>query len=665
MEAQLQHPQDTGLHTGEGQGQVHDEGEHHHHKKSVLKKVKAKAKKIKDTLKHGLGHDHDHDQHEHEHRPLQGEHEEEEDETDDEEMEEDAEVHGGPYAIRSTDIRKEDVGPMVNLENPTSPKEDRYDHAKMKHEEAHRPVLQRQDEFARPPSVGETHFPEQRHRPPHETKGTDHGKVEDQGLHVHKIGAQTGLENPHASHFPEERHRSPFAETKGIDLATAHGKQGHQGLQEHENIGAPTGLEKPYSSRFREETHRPHAAADTHETKDIDYVTAHAKLEDQGLVGHKIGVPTGIEEDPDAPKNRPQLSPNPTNYQSKVTDPTGANNEAAGVSPLVRSFERMGMNDAPSETILKQGTEQIRPELGAGDTKFDQGTEHSLYTGSHDQFAPWEAPTGFPAVPKNTESLPKSMNHSKPEDSPQDTLTGKPGSYTEKISCATSAIADKAVAAKNVVASKLGYGGTEEETSKSQATTGSDKGTTKATTSAAEFAQKAASTVAEKLAPVYEKVAGAGTTVMAKVQGTATGVTGHESRGDVDAGHETKATDKGVSMKEYLAEKFKPGEEDKALSEVISGSLSRQKEKTEESKPMGKVTESEEVERRLGPIEHTKKEEDGASGETQVGEGFGQGVVDRLKDAVTTWLGKGGETQTSTNGTNSAVDGGAVVGRGT
>lgn len=33
----------------------------------------------------------------------------------------------------------------------------------------------------------------------------------------------------------------------------------------------------------------------------------------------------------------------------------------------------------------------------------------------------------------------------------------------------------------------------------------------------------------------------------------------------------SKSSDKGVSMKEFLAEKFKPREEDKALSEVISG----------------------------------------------------------------------------------------------
>lgn len=664
MDTQLHRPHDTGLHSGEGQGQVHDEGEHHH-KQSVLKKVKAKAKRIKDHLKHGLGHEHGHE-HEHEHPPLQGEEgEEEEEETDDEEMEEGAAVHGGPFAIRSKDIRKEDVGPITNLENPTSPKEDRYD-SKMKNEEVHRPILQGQDEFARPPSLEGTHFPEERHRPPfgenHETKGgTDYvtslGKHEHQGLQGHEnIGAPTGLEKGPTT-------AAGTHETKGFDHVTAPGEQGYQGPQGRENIGAPAGLANQQPSHFREEIYRlPAAASETHETEGFDHVTAQGKLKDQGLQGHKIGVLTGSLEDPQVPKDRPEMNPNPANYQSKVTDPTGANNEEAGVGPLVQSFEKMGVDDVP-ETTREQVTEGIRTEPRTGDIKFDQGTEHRQYTGSHDQFAPQETPADFPSVGEDTESIPKSMNPSKPEDIPQDTLTGKPGSYTERISSATSAIADKAVAAKNVVASKLGYGGKEEETSKTQVSRG-HKDASK-TTSATELAQKAASTVAEKLAPVYEKVAGAGSTVMAKVQGTPAGVTGHESRGGADAEqHEvkTKATDKGVSMKEYLAEKFKPGEEDRALSEVISGSLSRQKdrtEETEEAKPMGKVTESEEVKRRLGSIEDTKKEEeDGASGETQVGEGFGQGVVDRLKGAVSTWLGKGGEAQTN----DSAVSGGAVVG---
>ncbi|XP_047265312.1 low-temperature-induced 65 kDa protein [Capsicum annuum] len=876
MEAQLHRPQDTGLHSGEGQGQVHDEGEHHH-KQSVLKKVKAKAKKIKDHLKHGLGHEHGHE-HEQEHHRLQGgEEEEEEEETDDEEMEEGAEVHGGPYAIRSKDIRKEDVVPMANLENPTSPKEDRYD-SKMKNEEVHSPVLQRQDEFARQPftethetkggtdhltSLGkhedqglqghenigaptglvdhhaahrqvtapETHeakgfdhgisLGEQghqglqghenigaptglqghhaAHRPvtapeTHVTKGFDHGislgEQGHQGLQGHEnIGAPTGLQGHHAAHRPvtapetheakgfdhgislgeqghqglqghenigeptglqghHAAHRPVTAPqghvTKGFDHGISLGEQGHQGLQGHENIGAPTGLQGHHAahrpvtapetheakgfdhgislgeqghqglqghenigeptglqghhaahrpvtapeahvtkgfdhgtalglqghedigaptgltnqpaSHFREQMHRPPTASETHEAEGFDHVTAHGELKDQGLQERKFKVLTSLEEDPHVPKDRPEMNPHPANYQSKVTDPTGANNEKAGVGPLVQSFEKMGVNDVP-ETTGEQGIEGIRTETrAAGDMELDQGTEHGQYTGSHDQFAPQETPTNFPLVPEDTESVPKSMDPRNPEDLPQDTLTGKPGSYTEKISSATSVIADKAVAAKNVVASKLGYAGTNEETKKTQATE-VDKDSTR-TNSATGLAQKAASTVAGKLAPVYEKVAGAGSTVMAKVQGTTTGVAGHEGN--------TKETDKGVSMKEYLAEKFKPGEEDKALSEVISGSLSRQKEKTGETgeaKPMGKVTESEEVERRLGPIGNTMKEENGASGETQVGESFGQGVVDRVKGAVSTWFGKGGEAQTASGITkDSAVGGGAVVG---
>lgn len=565
MEAQLHRPQDTGLHSGDGQGhQVHDESEHHH-KHSVLKKVKEKAKKIKDHLKHGHGHEHDH-----EHHSLQGGSEEEEGGTDHEEMEEGAEVHGGPYAIRSKDIRKEEVVPMGNLENPTSPKEDRYD-SKMKNEEVHRPVLQRQDEFAKPPSLEGTHFPEERRRPPfagtHGTKGTDHvtahGKHEHQGLQGHEYtGVPTSVDDRHAPRRPvtvAEAH-----ETKGFDHVTAPGEQGRQALQGHENIGAPAGLVNQQASHIGEQIYRPPTASQTHETQGFDHVTAGGELKDQGLQGHKYKVLTSLEEDPHVHKDRPGMNLDPTNYQSKVTDPTGANNEEAGVGQLVQSFDKMGVNDAP-ETTRKQGIEGIRTEPSAGDMELDQATEHSQYTGSHDQFAPQEAPTDFPSVHEDTESIPKSMDPSNPEDLPQDTATGKPGSYTEKISSATSAIADKAVAAKNVVASKLGYGGKAEETSKTQAP-GGDRDVTK-TTSATALAQKAASTVKEKLAPVYEKVAGAGSTAMAKVQGTAGGVKGH------DAEHEgnTKATDKGVSMKEYLAEKFKPGEDDKALSEVISG----------------------------------------------------------------------------------------------
>uniref|UniRef100_A0A0V0H286 Putative ovule protein n=1 Tax=Solanum chacoense TaxID=4108 RepID=A0A0V0H286_SOLCH len=171
----------------------------------------------------------------------------------------------------------------------------------------------------------------------------------------------------------------------------------------------------------------------------------------------------------------------------------------------------MGVNDVPETT-------RIRTEPKAGDFQFDQGKEHSQYTGSHDQFAPQESPTVFPSVRENTESIPKSINPSNPEDLPEDTLTGKPGSYTEKLSSATSTIADKAVAAKNIVASKLGYGGTEEGTRK--APTEGNRDATK--TPQQLNLKKASKHSCRKTCSGYEKVAGAGSTVMAKV-------TGHEN----------------------------------------------------------------------------------------------------------------------------------------
>ncbi|MEW5208225.1 hypothetical protein, partial [Bacillus cereus] len=46
----------------------------------------------------------------------------------------------------------------------------------------------------------------------------------------------------------------------------------------------------------------------------------------------------------------------------------------------------------------------------------------------------------------------------------------------------------------------------------------------------------------------------------------------------VDTGRGVGETDKGVaSVKGYIAEKLKPGEEDKALSEVISGAFHKPK----------------------------------------------------------------------------------------
>ncbi|RCV42216.1 hypothetical protein SETIT_9G198800v2 [Setaria italica] len=78
---------------------------------------------------------------------------------------------------------------------------------------------------------------------------------------------------------------------------------------------------------------------------------------------------------------------------------------------------------------------------------------------------------------------------------------------------------------------------------------------------------------------VYEKVAGAGTAVAGKVQqatrsaGTATPGVGAQQQ-DASAGGQ----DKGVTVTGYIAKKLQPGDEDRALSEAISGAVQRRKE---------------------------------------------------------------------------------------
>ncbi|OEL24130.1 hypothetical protein BAE44_0014851 [Dichanthelium oligosanthes] len=89
---------------------------------------------------------------------------------------------------------------------------------------------------------------------------------------------------------------------------------------------------------------------------------------------------------------------------------------------------------------------------------------------------------------------------------------------------------------------------------------------------------------------VYEKVAGVGTGVAGKAQqatqsaGTATpGVGAQQPHQEQDTGSAPATPgaggqDKGVTMTGYIAEKLRPGDEDRALSEAISGAVQRRKE---------------------------------------------------------------------------------------
>lgn len=280
------------------------------------------------------------------------------------------------------------------------------------------------------------------------------------------------------------------------------------------------------------------------------------------------------------------------------------------VAPLVRQFDNLNVHNAS----LSNPESEQRPN-----------------TGSHDQFTPQPTPTknqfnpgSNPVVkPENPELNQKSQDPANTEDMSQDTIAGK-------ISSATSVAANKAVSAKNVVASKLGYGGGHQE--------GQDSSKKSVSESATDYAHK----VAETLAPVYEKAASTGSAVLKKVHGSG----GAELQGrDTTA---SKGANNRVSVKEYLSEKFRPGAEDKALSEVITNALHKKKEafgKKGKQQQVGKVTESEEVAARLGPAAENKREGEDALVAGQ--ESSGQGVVDRLKDAVGLWLGKSTGIQTA------------------
>lgn len=289
-----------------------------------------------------------------------------------------------------------------------------------------------------------------------------------------------------------------------------------------------------------------------------------------------------------------------------------AGGEEAGITPILRSLDKMNIYDAPKPGAKDQFS--------------------VLPSGSHDQFSPELTPPIPMTIQENPESIPESFDSSKPQDLPRDVTAEKPsnqGSRREKISPATAAIVDKAISAKNVVASKIGYG--HKDNSKEHEV--QEAHDTAKTESPVDHGKKIAATATEKLTPVYDKVAEVGSTIISKVHGTGTS-TGNEAEGRVEG------QDKGVSMKDYFAEKLRPGEDDRALSEVILEVLSKRKAEAEKAdhKPRGKVTESEEVKRQLGSMDD---EYSGGRVDPSSVHIPGKSVVDKLKNAVGSWFVKG------------------------
>lgn len=224
--------------------------------------------------------------------------------------------------------------------------------------------------------------------------------------------------------------------------------------------------------------------------------------------------------------------------------------------------------------------------------------------------------------------LMKSIDSLKIKEQPGGDIAEKPSyqsSNTGKTSSATSAIADKEKAATNVIASKLGY--IERDDTIQEHEVAHEGQNAAKPASAVEYGKKVAATVTEKLAPVYEKVVGLGSTVMSKVYGN----TNTSTNTSIEADSMIKGKDKGVSVKDYFVEKLSPGEEDRALSEVISETLNKGKAEA--------VTESEEVKRRL----ESRSTEEYSGGRVDSGSVHipDKTVVGKLRDAVGSLFVKG------------------------
>lgn len=389
-------------------------------------------------------------------------------------------------------------------------------------------------------------------------------------------------------------------------------------------------------------------------TEDVTrtFVPGEDKSRDQRKVN--IERPKELEQDPALRGAHGGMS----NYQSKVTAPTGKGknfslNSDSGFQTLLTClflYPATGEMGAAT-TVSALGRLGLRADLGEKSHGFDTKPRPEmgkhLPTGDYGSRLEKESPEKSHEfnlgkdLPTRTQGIqnPEGFD-SKAQEKGDEMQQTNQSSYTDKIALATSVVADKAVAAKNAVASKLGYSGGDghenrvegEETPRSGGGYGS--------------------TVAGMVTPVYEKVKETGASVMTKLPFTGTG-TGTE-----------QGQDKGVSAREYLSEKLSPGEEDKVLSEVVAEKLHLGGGETAPAKK-GIVTQSEEVEKRLGGFKDPSSEAAMKHGEAYAEEGEG-GMAEKLRGAVTSWLAGTTEevTQKSTESVQDSTESlGSTVGK--
>ncbi|XVE64220.1 hypothetical protein DITRI_Ditri07aG0083900 [Diplodiscus trichospermus] len=379
----------------------------------------------------------------------------------------------------------------------------------------------------------------------------------------------------------------------------------------------------------------------SHQSKDdnLTKTFVHGQEEYPGQPKVNLHIPKGLEEDPAAPKDTPDACVT-INYQTKVADPTGKGGEATGMTSILHSLDKTNIYDEQDRARghnLAPGTH-------------NRSSESSFRTGSQDNFSP-EPVAGLPTgTPENAPLMSETLDTTKPQERehnieadkssnqssmPETMDTTKPQEREHNIEADKSSNHSSMSETMDTTKPQEREHNIEADKSSNQSSYAEKVSSAIKQASTIDYGKKMATTMTEKLTPVYEKVAGAGSTVMSKLHGPGTGTASEVQT-------EVQEQDKGVTMKGYFAEKLKPSEEDKALSEVISDALHMKNEYPEkETRARGKVTESEEVARRLGTGE--ERDERAGPGSTNSPT---KGVVDKLKGALGSWLGKGEESQT-------------------
>nr|QMS43734.1 RD29B [Betula platyphylla] len=274
-------------------------------------------------------------------------------------------------------------------------------------------------------------------------------------------------------------------------------------------------------------------------------------------------------------------------YGTKATNPTGTGGEAAGVTPMRESFAKMNVHDEPNSKPAGATDHNLPVSTGNQPTK--------LPPASHDQFS---------AKPVPPEA--KAIRDPKPA-----------GAADHNLPISTSNQRTKLPTERNDQFSS-------------------------------QFSAEPAPQDAKAIRDRPQLPESFGTTKLENKPHDKSGKPSNESRYESRDNATPKGQDKGASsVKNYVLGKLKPGEEDRALSGLISESLHKQREEPEktETRPVGKVTESEEVSRRLGTEGENHGEEKTQS--SYLDSLQGTATVVKLKGAVGSWFGLGGQESKS------------------